>query len=137
MVESGGIYSVRNAFATRLQQKYLKNIGHFSVIDTGECLFFMQILLQRLCCPFPVFCMKKVFTIGTRFVPVFIIRQELICNRNFSDSIFCFTVNHIEILFFQMNVFFLQIKKFGNTCAIIDFARDGYERANIKDSPVL
>ena len=52
VVESGGIYSVRNAFATRLQQKYLKNIGHFSVIDTGECLFFMQILLQRLCCPF-------------------------------------------------------------------------------------
>ena len=29
-----------------------------------------------------------------------------------------------------MNVFFLQIKKFGNTCAIIDFARDGYERAS-------
>lgn len=39
VVESGGIYSVRNAFATRLQQKYLKNIGHFSVIDTGECPF--------------------------------------------------------------------------------------------------
>ncbi len=39
MVKSGGIYSVRNAFATRLQQKYLKNIGHFSVIDTGECPF--------------------------------------------------------------------------------------------------
>lgn len=36
MVKSGGIYSVRNAFATRLQQKYLKNIGHFSVIDTVE-----------------------------------------------------------------------------------------------------
>ena len=69
---------------------------------------------------FPIFCMKKVFAIGTRFVPVFIIRQELICNRNFSDSIFCFTVNHIEILFFQMKVFFLQIKKFGNTCAIIE-----------------
>ena len=33
-------YSVRNAFATRLQQKYLKNIGHFSVIDTGECPFY-------------------------------------------------------------------------------------------------
>lgn len=27
-------------FATRLQQKYLKNIGHFSVIDTGECPFY-------------------------------------------------------------------------------------------------
>ena len=40
VVKSGGIYSVRNAFATRLQQKYLKNIGHFSVIDTGECLFY-------------------------------------------------------------------------------------------------
>ena len=40
MVKSGGIYSVRNAFATRLQQKYLKNIGHFSVIDTGECPFY-------------------------------------------------------------------------------------------------
>ena len=26
VVKSGGIYSVRNAFATRLQQKYLKNI---------------------------------------------------------------------------------------------------------------
>ena len=39
VVKSGGIYSVRNAFATRLQQKYLKNIGHFSVIDTGECPF--------------------------------------------------------------------------------------------------
>ena len=39
MVKSGGIYSVRNVFATRLQQKYLKNIGHFSVIDTGECPF--------------------------------------------------------------------------------------------------
>lgn len=39
MVKSGGIYSVRNAFATRLQQKYLKNIGHFSVIGTGECPF--------------------------------------------------------------------------------------------------
>ena len=25
VVKSGGIYSVRNAFATRLQQKYLKN----------------------------------------------------------------------------------------------------------------
>lgn len=36
VVKSGGIYSVRNAFATRLQQKYLKNIGHFSVIDTVE-----------------------------------------------------------------------------------------------------
>lgn len=36
---SVGIYSVCNAFATRLQQKYLKNIGHFSVIDTGECPF--------------------------------------------------------------------------------------------------
>lgn len=40
VVKSGGIYSVRNAFATRLQQKYLKNIGHFSVIDTGECPFY-------------------------------------------------------------------------------------------------
>ena len=39
MVKSGGIYSVRNAFATRLQQKYLKNIGHFSVVGTGECPF--------------------------------------------------------------------------------------------------
>ena len=45
VVKSGGIYSVRNAFATRLQQKYLKNIGHFSVIDTGECPF----LLCRFC----------------------------------------------------------------------------------------
>lgn len=36
VVKSGGIYSVRDAFATRLQQKYLKNIGHFSVIDTVE-----------------------------------------------------------------------------------------------------
>ena len=26
-------------FATHLQQKYLKNIGHFSVIGTGECPF--------------------------------------------------------------------------------------------------
>ena len=33
------LISVRNAFTTRLQQKYLKNIGHFSVIDTGECPF--------------------------------------------------------------------------------------------------
>ena len=40
VVKSGGIYSVRNAFATRLQQKYLKNIGHFSVLDTGECPFY-------------------------------------------------------------------------------------------------
>ena len=40
VVKSGGIYSVRNAFATRLQQKYLKIIGHFSVIDTGECPFY-------------------------------------------------------------------------------------------------
>lgn len=39
VVKSGGIYSVRNAFATRLQQKYLKNIGHFSVVGTGECPF--------------------------------------------------------------------------------------------------
>lgn len=39
VVKSGGIYSVRNAFATCLQQKYLKNIGHFSVIGTGECPF--------------------------------------------------------------------------------------------------
>ena len=39
VVKSGGIYSIRNAFATRLQQKYLKNIGHFSVIGTGECPF--------------------------------------------------------------------------------------------------
>lgn len=39
VLKSGGIYSVRNAFATRLQQKYLKNIGHFSVIGTGECPF--------------------------------------------------------------------------------------------------
>ena len=38
-MKSGGIYSVRNAFATRLQQKHLKNIGHFSVIGTGECPF--------------------------------------------------------------------------------------------------
>ena len=45
VVKSGGIYSVRNAFATRLQQKYLKNIGHFSVIGTGECPF----LLCRFC----------------------------------------------------------------------------------------
>ena len=45
VVKSGGVYSVRNAFATRLQQKYLKNIGHFSVIDTGECPF----LLCRFC----------------------------------------------------------------------------------------
>lgn len=41
VVKSGGIYSVRNAFATRLQQKYLKNIGHFSVIDTGERPFLL------------------------------------------------------------------------------------------------
>ena len=45
VVKSGGIYSVRNAFATRLQQKYLKNIGHFSVVGTGECPF----LLCRFC----------------------------------------------------------------------------------------
>ena len=42
VVKSGGIYSVRNAFATRLQQKYLKIIGHFSVIDTGECPFLCR-----------------------------------------------------------------------------------------------
>ena len=48
VVKSGGIYSVRNAFATRLQQKYLKNIGHFSVIDTVERPFVMQILHQQL-----------------------------------------------------------------------------------------
>ena len=40
-VKSGGIYSVRNAFVTYLQQKYLDNIGHFSVIDTGECSFLL------------------------------------------------------------------------------------------------
>lgn len=28
-------------------------------------------------------------------------------------------VNYIKILFFQMHIFFLQIKKFGDTCAII------------------
>ena len=44
VLKSGEIYSVCNAFATRLQQKYLKNLGHFSVIDTGECP-----LLCRFC----------------------------------------------------------------------------------------
>ena len=35
------------AFVTYLQQKYLKNIGHFSVIDTEECFFVMQILMGK------------------------------------------------------------------------------------------
>lgn len=47
---------------------------------------------------FSVLCMKKIFAIGTRLIPVFIVRQELICNRNFSDAIFSFTVDYIKIL---------------------------------------
>lgn len=73
---------------------------------------------------FAILCMKKIFAIRTRIIPVFIVKQELISNRNFSDSVFCFAVNYIKILFFQMHIFSLQIKKFRDTCAIIEQHED-------------
>ena len=73
---------------------------------------------------FSILCMKKIFAIGARLIPVFIVRQELICNRDFSDSVFSFAVNYIKILFFQMHILFLQIKKFRDTCAIIEQHED-------------
>ena len=42
VVKNSGIYSVCNAFAT-------KNIGHFSIINTGECPFDIQILCLSWC----------------------------------------------------------------------------------------
>ena len=44
---------------------------------------------------FAILCMKKIFAIMTRIIPVFIVGKELVSNRNFSDSVFCFTVNYI------------------------------------------
>ena len=41
-------YSVCNAFATRLQQKYLKKIGHFLVLVTRGCPFLCMLRAVQL-----------------------------------------------------------------------------------------
>ena len=62
--------------------------------------------------------MNQIFTVRAVMEPAFIEREDFIGNRNLADSIFCFTVYDIKILFGQMDIFFFQIQKlpcFGNT----------------------
>lgn len=67
----------------------------------------------------------EVFTLRAVIVPGDVKGEDFLCNRNFTDTIFCFTVNHIKISFFQMNISFSQIKKFGDTDTIIDEHENG------------
>ena len=41
-------------------------------------------------------------------------------NRNFSKFVFSFAGDDIEILFFQMDVFFLEIQKFADSATIVE-----------------
>ena len=45
---------------------------------------------------------------------------SLLWNRNFSKSVFGFAGDDIEILFFQMDVFFLEIQKFADSATIVE-----------------
>lgn len=53
---------------------------------------------------------QQVLAVRVLIIPVLIKRQELICNRNFSDSIFCLTFDYFKILLVQIHMFFFQIK---------------------------
>lgn len=57
----------------------------------------------------PVFCMKQIFTVKAGFVPALVEGKNLVCDRNLTNSIFCFTANYIKILFIKMNILFFQI----------------------------
>ena len=103
---------IRVRFAERISLRcigYNAVYGRFNLFHKRSPVAVIVITREK---SFSIFCVKKILTIGTRFIPVFIVKRKLICNWNFSDLVFCLAINHIKILFFQMNVFFLQIKKF-------------------------
>ena len=51
----------------------------------------------------------QIFTVRTVVKPTLIKREYFICNRNFPDAVFGFTVNNIKVLFRQVDIFFFQI----------------------------
>ena len=55
-------------------------------------------------------CVEQIFTLRT-FVPRFVEWQHLVGNGNFPQAVFGFAGDHIEVLFFQMYVFFLDVYK--------------------------
>ena len=68
---------------------------------------------------FSVFCMEKIFTFRTRFVPCLVEGEKLVCNRYFADAVFCFALNDLKILFFQMHMLFLEIQEFRDSCPVV------------------
>ena len=68
--------------------------------------------------------MNQIFTVRAVMEPAFIEREDFIGNRNLADSIFCFTVYDIKILFGQMDIFFFQIQKFRDTDTVVDEHQD-------------
>ena len=68
--------------------------------------------------------MNQIFAVRAVMEPAFIEREDFIGNRNLADSIFCFTVYDIKILFGQMDIFFFQIQKFRDTDTVVDEQQD-------------
>ena len=62
----------------------------------------------------------KVFTVRTVIVPGGVKAQDFFGDRDFADTIFCFAVNYVEVSFRQVDIFFFQVKQFGNTDPIVD-----------------
>ena len=62
----------------------------------------------------------KVFTVRTVIVPGGVKGQDFFGDRDFADTIFCFAVNYVEVSFRQVDIFFFQVKQFGNTDPIVD-----------------
>ena len=62
---------------------------------------------------------EQIFTLRT-FVPRFVEWQYLVGNGNFPQAVFGFAGDHIEVLFFQMYVFLLQVEKLRDAAAVVD-----------------
>ena len=69
---------------------------------------------------FTVHGVDKVFTVRTVIVPGGVKGQDFFGDRDFADTIFCFAVNYVEVSFRQVDIFFFQVKQFGNTDPIVD-----------------
>ena len=63
--------------------------------------------------------MEQIFTLRT-FVPRFVEWQHLVGNGNFPQAVFGFAGDHIEVLFFQMYVFFLQVEELRDAATVVD-----------------
>ena len=63
--------------------------------------------------------MQQVFAFGA-FIPCLVKRKHFVCNRDFPQTVFRLAGNHIEVLFFQMDIFLFQIQELRDAAAIVD-----------------